>query len=189
MEIENNNSIAFLDVLVSKNNCRLTTTVHRKPTHTDRYLNYRSNHHPLIKLGIIKCLRNRALNVCSEGNLPSELNRLYNVFRANGYPSSRINNSLKPSRLKRNEDVSTPPCDLLTKTDRKRTLVFPYVISLSEDIRKACRPLNIITAFTSKNTLRRSLSRVKTPTPQEEKIGVIYRIPCECGAVYIGETG
>ena len=27
------------------------------------------------------------------------------------------------------------------------------------------------------------------PTPQEEKIGVTYRIPCECGAVYIRETG
>ena len=39
MEIENNNSFAFLDVLVSKNNNRLTTTVYRKPTHTDRYLN------------------------------------------------------------------------------------------------------------------------------------------------------
>ena len=122
MEIENNNSIAFFDVLVSKNNCRLTTTVYKKPTHTDRYLNYRSNHHPFIKSGIIKCLRNRALNLCSEGNLLCELNRLYNVFRANGYPSSRINNSLKPSRLKRNEDVSTSPCNPLTKTDRKRTL-------------------------------------------------------------------
>ena len=38
MEIENNNSIAFLDVLVTKNNSRLTTTAYRKPTHTDRYL-------------------------------------------------------------------------------------------------------------------------------------------------------
>ena len=189
MEIENNNSIAFLDVLVSKNNSRLTTTVYRKPTHTDRYLNYRSNHHPLIKSGIIKCLRNRALNVCSEGNFPSELNRLYNVFRANGYSSSRVNNSLKPSRLKRNEDASTPPCDLLTKTDRKRTLVLPYVKGLSEDIGRACRFLNITTAFSSKYTLRRSLSWVKIPTPQEEKIGVIYRIPCECGTIYIGKTG
>ena len=168
MEIENNNSIAFLDVFVSKNNCRLTITVYRKPTHTQRYLNYRSNQHPLIKSGIIKYLRNRALNVCSEGNLPSELDRLYNVFRANGYPSSRINNSLKPSKLKRNEDVSTPRCDPLTKTDRKRTLVLPYVRGLSEDIGKAYRHLNIITAFTSKNTLRRSLSWVKTPTPQED---------------------
>ena len=132
--------------------------------------------------------KNRALNVCSEGNFPSELNRLYNVFRANGYPSSQINNNLKPSRLKRN-DVSTPPCDLLTKTDRKKTLVLPYVKGLSEDIGRACRPLNITTAFSSKYTLRRSLTLVKTPTPQEEKIGVIYRIACECGAVYIGETG
>ena len=41
----------------------------------------------------------------------------------------------------------------------------------------------------TKYTLRRSLSWVKIPTPQEEKIGVIYRIPCECGTIYIGKTG
>ena len=60
MEIEENNSIAFLDVLVIKNNNEtLSTSVYRKPTHTDRYLNYCSNHHPRIKNGIIKCLKDR----------------------------------------------------------------------------------------------------------------------------------
>ena len=92
--------------------------------------------------------------------------------------------SLKSSACFPDVDSSTFTGDLSTKTDRKRTLVLPYVKGLSEDIGRACRPLNIITAFTSKYTLRRSLSWVKTSTPQEEKIGVIYRIPCECGAVY-----
>ena len=90
MEMEINNSIAFLDVLISKNNNRLTTTVYRKPTHTYRYLNYRSNHHPLVKSGIINCLRERPINVCSEDTLPHEIDRLHGVFRANGFPSRKI---------------------------------------------------------------------------------------------------
>ena len=39
------------------------------------------------------------------------------------------------------------------------------------------------------NTLRKALTFVKTPIPPENKVGVIYTISCECGAVYIGETG
>ena len=31
--------------------------------------------------------------------------------------------------------------------------------------------------------------RVKGKPPQEDVRGVIYSIPCECGAVYSGETG
>ena len=190
MEMEVNNSIAFLDVLISKNNNRLTTTVYRKPTHTDRYLNYRSNHHPLLKSGIINCLKERAINVCSEDTLPHEINRLHGVFRANGFPSRRIYYGLNQSKPKKSTTVApTSSEESLTTEKKKRTLVLPYVKGLSEGISQACRSLNIKTAFTSRNTLRRSLSHVKIPTPPEDKVGVIYEIPCECGAVYIGETG
>ena len=43
--------------------------------------------------------------------------------------------------------------------------------------------------FTSRPTLRNILTHVKPKIKQEEKIGIIYKIPCECGDVYIGETG
>ena len=48
MEIEKDNTIiSFLDTSVSRDsNGLLTTTVYRKPTHTDQYLAYDS-HHPI----------------------------------------------------------------------------------------------------------------------------------------------
>ena len=49
--------------------------------------------------------------------------------------------------------------------------------------------MNIRTAFTSRPTLWNILTHVKKQKQPEEKLGVIYQIPCECGAVYIGETG
>ena len=68
-------------------------------------------------------------------------------------------------------------------------LVLPYVKGLSEKIRLVCRPLNIKTAFRSSSTLRSLLTHVKAPTPPEEQKCVVYRVPCECGSVYVGETG
>ena len=44
MEIEKDNTIPFLDTSVSRDsNGLLTTTVHRKPTHTDQYLDHDSH--------------------------------------------------------------------------------------------------------------------------------------------------
>ena len=47
LELEDNNSLAFLDVYVKRTvNSKLWTTIYQKPTHTDRYLQFDS-HHPL----------------------------------------------------------------------------------------------------------------------------------------------
>ena len=61
METENDSKIAFLDVLFSREpDGHLTTTVYRKPTHTDQYLAYDSHHLQSVKRGIVKCLYDRA---------------------------------------------------------------------------------------------------------------------------------
>ena len=62
MEIEQSNSLPFLDSLVTRNdNGFLSHQVYRKKTYTDRYLNARSYHHPSQKLGVLNTLAVRAL--------------------------------------------------------------------------------------------------------------------------------
>ena len=57
METEKDNSIPFLDTSVIRDsNGLLTTSVYRKPTHTDQYLAYDSHHPQSVKCGIVKCL-------------------------------------------------------------------------------------------------------------------------------------
>ena len=43
--------------------------------------------------------------------------------------------------------------------------------------------------FKSDTTLRSHLVRLKDAVEPTEQDGVVYRIPCECGKVYISETG
>ena len=44
IEHETDGQIAFLDALISRNSGTITTSVYRKPTHTDRYLDFKSHH-------------------------------------------------------------------------------------------------------------------------------------------------
>ena len=43
--------------------------------------------------------------------------------------------------------------------------------------------------FRTTETLGRILTKVKDPTPPEERPGIVYKIKCICGDFYIGETG
>ena len=83
----------ILDVHVENKDGRISTRVHRKTTHTDRYINYSSHHHPCIKTGVIQCLRDRAENICDREHARME-NHLKKVFQANGYPQSLVHKDL-----------------------------------------------------------------------------------------------
>ena len=87
MEREDTETIPFLDVDVRCDGDRLTTSVYRMPTHTDRYLNYDSHHHPKVKSGIVDCLSHRAKRIYKKGSaLSDELEHVHNALMANGYP-------------------------------------------------------------------------------------------------------
>ena len=54
--------------------------------------------------------------------------------------------------------------------------------------RRVCRKINIRVVFKSGWTLRSMLTKVKDTLPPGKQSNVVYRIPCSCGQVYIGET-
>lgn len=73
MEKETNGRIPFLDTLIKHNeNGTLTTTVYRKATHTDRYLDFRSNNPMSHKRATVTSLYNRATLVCSDEEAKNE---------------------------------------------------------------------------------------------------------------------
>ena len=71
----------------------------------------------------------------------------------------------------------------------KSTAVLPYVQGVSEPLRRCLEQQGIPTVFKSETTLRSHLVRPKDTVEPAKQDGVVYRIPCECGKVYIGETG
>ncbi|KAL9984598.1 hypothetical protein ACROYT_G006910 [Oculina patagonica] len=74
-------------------------------------------------------------------------------------------------------------------TEFKSTAVLPHVTGLSEQLRRCLQQQGVRAVFKSETTLRSHLVRPKDAVDSTKQDGVVYRIPCECGKVYIGETG
>ena len=182
METENNNKLAFLDTAVSREpDGRLTTSVYRKPTHTDQYLAYDSHHPQSVKRGIVKCLYERAKSLVTKPSVISEEKKhLSSVLVSNGYPFSFLQKLTKTGK----PNDSTKPA-----IDFKATAVLPYVKGVSEQLRRSLQQQGVRAVFKSETTLRSHLVRPKDAVNPAKQDGVVYRIPCECGKVYIGETG
>jgi hypothetical protein len=67
MEEEQNNQLAFLDILLTRtDDGTIQTQVYRKKTHTDQLLNYNSNHPTQHKISCIKTLFNRMIHTVTQ---------------------------------------------------------------------------------------------------------------------------
>ena len=181
METENDNKISFLNASVSREpDGRLTTSLYRKPTYTDQYLAYDSHHPQSVKRGIVKCLYDRAKRLVTKPSVISaEKKHLSSVLVFNGYPSSFVQKISKARTAPKKESVA----------ELKSTAVLPYVQGVSEPRRRCLEQQGIRTVFKSETTLKSHLVRPKDTVDPAKQDGVVYRIPCECRKVYIGETG
>ena len=74
------------------------------------------------------------------------------------------------------------------KTKYRSSVSLPYIGSASHKIKRILKEAGIQLYHSSENKLFRSLCTRKHSVNEFQKPGV-YRIPCECGLVYIGETG
>ena len=74
----------------------IRTVVYRKPTHTDQYLQFSSNHHLNHKRSVVRTLQNRAKTIITdEIDQKKELEHVSNVLTDNGYAKWM----LKPTQI------------------------------------------------------------------------------------------
>ena len=96
-EIENENSIRFLDVKISSGNNKLTTSVYRKPTFRRVFTNFGSFILNSYKYNLLWfTLLHRAFKLCSNFELfHQEIDKLKTIFENNGYPKSFVGLCIK----------------------------------------------------------------------------------------------
>ena len=169
VELESDDKLPFLDVLLQRDpDGSISTTVYRKATHTDHYLDFMS-HHPLAhKLAVVKTLHGRAEAICSDVTTKDQETRhIRQALINNGYPRGVLQHDATPAPMRPAEDHSQGP-----------VITLPYVHGLSEAVRRVLTPLGLRVSFRPNTTLKQLLVRPKNRTPTEELAGVVHQVPC-----------
>uniref|UniRef100_A0A5S6Q3F3 Reverse transcriptase domain-containing protein n=1 Tax=Trichuris muris TaxID=70415 RepID=A0A5S6Q3F3_TRIMR len=186
MEREENGMLAFLDSLVIRDQGLIKTKVYRKPTNSERYLNFHSNHPLNVKKGIITGMVDRAFSLCHEQYLGDEIQHIRQILLRNSYPKHLVETTIKKRMLK----LKNPNFSIRQDRDPgMKTICIPYYPGLGEGIRKIARTIGYKVAFTSQPNLLSILRSDKVKIQPDRLPGVVYSINCSCGKRYIGETG
>ena len=186
-------TLPFLDVLIHPNK---STSVYRKPTHTNLYTKYNSCASNSTKDSVIRSLTRRAYNICSKQHLETELQTVWDVCLKNGFPPHRVEyvmnnvrvqfaNKVKPSR-----SLTLSKFTRQLKSDSYSLHVnLPYHHSLSKPLKQTLQKHDIKVTNSSPASLRNILTKTKTKPPGHLTPNVIYEIPCnDCTAKYDGQT-
>ena len=122
IEKEADHTLPFLDTLVRRNqHGKFSTSVYRKPTNSNRYLNFRSDHPLEHKQSVVRSLIDRANALCSTTkNRQDELKHVKDTLKLNSYPNTTL--IKKPSNR--------------TEQQFKGFAIIPYYPGLTEKIRR-----------------------------------------------------
>ena len=113
IEEESDGKLPFLDTLLKrKPDGTISFLVYRKPTHTDQYLNYYSNHPAKTKDAVVSALFRRAKYIISdEDDLEKENERIVKVLCDNDFKKSDITKVKKKLDRPRNDQQSDDAAD------------------------------------------------------------------------------
>ena len=196
LEMENNDSLPFLDVLITRSeDMTISTSIYRKDTFSGLLMQYDSFLPPSFKRNLISGLIYRAWKICSSEDLfQQELIKLKKLLNANGFPLGLINRQIKLF-LHKQETSETKS----THFGPEKRVIFLSLPFCGENSIKLSRQIgritNKIAPWSSVKIVFRHICRLKNISKLKSAISVlnrsnvIYKINCqECSEFYIGLT-
>ena len=127
-------SIPCLDIL---RHGTFTTKVYRKPTHTDQYLQWDSNHNLTSKYSVINTLTHKTRTLCSTPELiNNELKRLEEVLRSCKYPRWAIKKILQ--KQQHQQDKTNRKRHNKSSIKKRCHIVVLYSQGISESLKNIC---------------------------------------------------
>ena len=193
-ELEENGSLPFLDVKVTRNEKEKTeTSVYRKPTFTGLGTNYNSFTPRLFKINAIKTLLYRCYHFSSNWNIfNEEIKFLTQFFQNNKYPLNIVENCIS----KFLNDIFTPKPENETVQDKIYYVKLPFYGYLSYTVRRKLNQLLKIHLpdakfrfiFTNPFTIK-SFFPHKDKIPMRLMSNIVYQYTCsQCKLRYLGES-
>uniref|UniRef100_A0A1A8MWI4 Helix-turn-helix domain-containing protein n=1 Tax=Nothobranchius pienaari TaxID=704102 RepID=A0A1A8MWI4_9TELE len=189
-ETETEGSIAFMDMKITRQtDGTLNINTYRKPTHTDQYLLWTSEHPTIHKMSVIRTLYHRANMVTEERDRKQEDKHIQHALKTCRYPTWTINKGKQQTTTERKKQPKQRTRNP-ERQEPKPVITLPYIRGITEKIRATMKKHNINTPTKPYTTVRNRLVHPKDKIPAGLRCGVIYEIPCKiCNKTYIGETG
>ena len=158
--------------------------MYRKPNHTDRYLDWNSNH-PISAKKVSSTSAHAQskkwyaplLNI-----LAKEMDYLNKVLHLKSYPDWFLKKSYN------NQHADQTPSQ---ETSKEAFVLVPYIQGLSEEFRKMFKNTQVQIIFKGCNILKSLLMHPKDKMPTQLHQDVVYQWTCptkNCSSTYIGES-
>ncbi|BES95965.1 Hypothetical protein NTJ_08774 [Nesidiocoris tenuis] len=196
-ERETANRLPFLDLLLVRgpSGC-VSTDWYRKPSASDRCLDFRSAHAFSMKLACAKELMGRALRLSSPEYREANKTQVGDMLRVNGYPRALVgrlmaewSSGAASPRPGQSGDTDSHTAD--ADVSPKIFMGLTYVQGISPKLKVALQKdlSNVKVVFKYSNKISRLHTRLKDKDPIQLQSGVVYKVNCRnCSACYIGHT-
>ena len=196
-ENEEDDSLAFLDVFVTRKPTGFVTSVYRKPTFSGVYTNFDSFLPSIYKTGLISTLLYRSYTICSNWKLiHTEMITLQSLMSKNGYPTSLVDRIISLFLNKLFKKSSEQSRDHDNDKSKCFQVFLPFLGTSSKRLEKKITSSlrqhlpNIKIKFVYRAATRlRSLFAFKDRIPSYLSSGIVYKFKCGgCNSSYIGES-
>lgn len=185
--------IPFLNTKLNISNSKLQLGWYRKPTCKNNILHANSAHPKHMKDNVVKSLRKTAIQICNTITARNAAETLVNrIAKQNGYIGSRFPDQRGLGRYRPNTASFKVPFisdkflqelhQLITKSGLPISLIvipppnLKKLLTRSRQYENQCEKENCL------------ICEVNKPGDCKTK-GTVYQLECECGEIYIGETG
>ena len=192
METQNNDSLPFLDVLITSSENKFITSVYRKKTFTGLFLCFTSFTPYKYKLGLIKTLIDRAFKICHNWTIfHDEIIKIKQLLIKNNFPLKIIDKIVKKYIDKTHDQTTKEPSNENDISYFKLPYIGRFSKFTQQKINRLCKNFckksNIQIVF-SQCKLSNFFSS-KDAVSNALKSSVVYHYTCaNCQIGYVGET-
>lgn len=188
-EVEQNNEIAFLDLMIKRVEGKLSFAVHHKPTSTMRTITSDSFCPIQHKQAAFHSMIHRLCRLpLSASDYKSEYEYIMNVARSNGYTSTMIDTMIRKHSKKVTQRNCSTFYGLKNDTEEKKKVAMSFVPQIANKLHKKFNECNMQIVFKNNNKMSSLLGSTKDKIETIDKCG-IYSVSCgDCDSVYYGQT-
>ncbi|KAL6418590.1 hypothetical protein ACFW04_011984 [Cataglyphis niger] len=175
--------------LLSVRNGKILTNWYRKPTYSNRYINFYSNHPFKYKINTIFNLVDHAILLSDDQFHGKNIDVVKQILLNNCFPTHVINHYIYKRLNFLKYQINSIPGNRESSTDKPFYIALPFVEGLSDDIGRLFKNMGFTVVYNISKKLNSLIKRGKDGLPISNRTEIVYKINCKnCSASYIDQT-